>query len=179
MGSLQVPTAQSGFIHIPAGTTERISYPGLKDKTTGSTFISPFLCNQIILLHGEGERRRKKRKCFLLISGLTATATMGANNSNFIQGVRRKSFPVTKLPWQRNFPITESSNKFFRNEHYLKHLLHENWRRPSPFLVWLRSPLPGLPKLIPQYNTCRNQEENYRHALSDKYFQEMRICAIQ
>lgn len=78
-----VPSAQSGFIHIPAVATERISYPGLKGKTTGSTFIPLFLCNQVILLHGEGERRRKKRKCFLLISRLTATATLGACNSQF------------------------------------------------------------------------------------------------
>lgn len=40
--------------------------------------------------------------------------------------------------------------------------------------------LPGLSKMSSQHITCRNQRQNlYRHAQSNKYFQGMRICALQ
>lgn len=71
----------------------------LWDKAIGNTFMSQFLCNWITLLHGEGERRRKKRRYFLLVQKQTHGYSYPSRCASwFHKDVRRKDFPVAKYP---------------------------------------------------------------------------------
>lgn len=155
--------------------------PGLKDKTTGSTFISPFLCNQIISLHGEGGEEEEEKKMFSSNQQTDSYSCPG----NLQLPISYKTLGGKAFLWQSysgkeisqllNHQMSFSEMSTAWNISYMK-----TGEDPAPSWSGWDLPLPGVPKLIPQHDTCRNQGENlYRHALSDKYFQEMRICALQ
>lgn len=113
----------------------------LGSKTTGRVHLSPhFFVIKSFYCMGRGRGGGRKENVSFWSADWQLQLPWELTTPNFIQDIRRKNFPVTKLPWHRNFPIAEPPSKFFRNEHCLKHLIHENWRRPSPLLVWLRSP---------------------------------------
>lgn len=141
----------------------------LRDKATGNTFMSQFLCNWITLLHGEGERRRKKRRYFLLVQKQTHGYSYPSScASRFHKDVRRKGFPVAKYPGKEisqllNYSIFLELGIMW-NTLYMK-------TGGDPASSWsdLDLSLPGLSKMSSQHITCRSWRENlYRHAQNDK-----------
>lgn len=155
---VHVPVAQSGLSCTPTVTVEMIRATlRRKDKTTGSTFISQFVCN--FTAWGGGEEEEEKK--MLSSNPITGSQLGAATHTNFIQDIRRKGFPIAKVPWQRNFPVAEVANDIFWK-----------WALPETYTWKLEEsqPPPGLTAIPPCLDSL-----NWAHSTSLVGTKE-RIC---